>query len=375
MGSPLRLGVVLLFLLFVASAGLGAESSERVKRVEIASKEAIRFSTLAVHPNGRKLYAGQSYASALESGLWVFDIDTLGDLTSTDERIYPLLPPGSKPNPYVTVNCMAFSRDGRKLYYGLTDSDESRGNFRPLGVQDLDEKGEPVGKPRTYVNGNVRSCIWDILPHPKGGFLYTLGWGGEGLFALPLAKGEPSGEPITYSIGINGSMVPSDSWDLLILGGYPSVLKMCEVNGDGGVEKPFTGDQPIKVSDCKIYLRLFRIGHGLFFENENCLVSWTLSKSWQPAGKPRRHPEIRTGLENGSGRIAVAGGSLFVAQYDIAADAATKKEVSKGFRILELKPSDAGDLGKPAFESPLIPNAACASLAVDGKSGVIYVSY
>jgi len=58
-----------------------------------------------------------------------------------------------------------------------------------LVVYDLNEKGEPTGKPRGYKSGDPHFIILDMLVDPRATFLYSVGWGGPGVYAMPLFCG------------------------------------------------------------------------------------------------------------------------------------------------------------------------------------------
>jgi hypothetical protein len=341
---------------------------DRVKRVEAPGQ----FSALAIHPTARKLFAARAHvADPQETGLWVFDIDKLGDVTGTDERVLPLL--SEKIETPASCSCLRFSPDGRKLYLGVNAGVRLEDNQKNLVVFDLDEKGEPKGKPRSFANGNPYFCIYDILPHPKADVLYSVGFGGTAVYSMPLTKGEPSGEPAACPVGELGktSIVANETWDRLILGTYPSVIEILDVSSGGEVEKPLPGDTKyaVKAAKNQTYLPVFILGHTLYFASEYALFSWPLDENWQPSGKPRRHAEIRAGL------LQAAAGQLYVAHYDVATDQATQEPVPSGFRVQIFKPDENGNPGKPVFESPFFEKAACASMAVDGKTGIAYISY
>jgi hypothetical protein len=169
-------------------------------------------------------------------------------------------------------------------------------------------------------------------------------------------------------------MVPSDAWDALIVGGYPSAIRVLDVGATGEMEKPLAGDRTFRASNSLATLQLFRVGRTLYFAAENILFSWSLDKSWQPAGKPCRYPEIHpvsNGM-NGASQIAATSNNLYVAHGEFVTNETTRKSELKGIRILEFKPDPQGDPGKPILESPLFPS--CSSLVVDERSGSIYFS-
>ena len=354
-----------------------APTAERIRRVETGSN--IRFSTMVIHPSGRKIYAGEFHPeNPLESGLWVFDIDSLGDLTSSDERSYPLLTSMENPKRWVSVSCMVFSRDGRKLYMGIPDHDSK--DRRALLVQDINEKGDPVEKPRSYLGGNPSGDVWDILVHPKLDFLYTVGWCcGGSVYAVPLVKGEPSSETRGFRVAMDGaSLVLNPSCDTLIVGGHhPFAIKVVGMDGGGELEE--SNDRTsryFKASDGMGYPRMHLIGSTLFFSDANMLCSWTLDKNCEPVGNLKRYPEVRTGINDGRGdQMTVVGGSLYVAGYEVETDKASKKEIAKAFRVFEFKPDDKGNLGKPVYTSQTFDESYCCCLVVSEKTGMIYVNY
>jgi hypothetical protein len=150
-------------------AARGAEPNNRIRRVETATKGDVQFGALAIHPTLRKLYAVQQmHYNAQEGGLWVFDFDRQGDLTSTDERVYPLLPEQDKPTSGLVCHCIRFSRDARKLYY----APYAAGLERMLVVRDLDEKGEPAGKPTFESQFFEQPACFSMAVDEKSGRIY-----------------------------------------------------------------------------------------------------------------------------------------------------------------------------------------------------------
>ena len=66
--------------------------------------------------------------------------------------------------------------------------------------------------------------------------------------------------------------------------------------------------------------------------------------------------------------------NLYVVTDDSQQDASSKKVLASIFRILEFKPDDKGNPGKPVFESAPFERQTFLSMTADEASGIIYFS-
>ncbi len=345
-----------------------AEQADRVRLVEGGSG-TIGFSALAVNSKARKLYAGQAAGyDPTNGGICVFDVDALGEVTGSDERVYPVLPDGEE-KLASRIACIRVAPDGRKLYVARDRPNETV--QKTLIVYDLNEKGEPTGKPRAYKNGNPHFVIWDMVVDPRATFLYSVGWGGPGVYAMPLTKGEPSGEPVAHNVGGQGkiSIMPSEKWDSFLLGTYPSIVEVVSLDATGAVESPSPGSPfSFKAADALIYLPLARVGRCLYFVVEGKLWSWPMSSEWQPVERPQAHPEVKA-----QSVLTGAHDSLYVVLDDSEWDASGKNVVAHHFRVAQFKPDAKGKPGKAVYESQPFERKTCLCITVDETLGFIYI--
>ncbi|MBI4025546.1 MAG: hypothetical protein HY360_11240 [Verrucomicrobia bacterium] len=330
---------------------------------------------MLVNSKARKLYAGWGAAEGeWEKGLWVFDIQPDGSITGSDERTYPNSPdpfltqPGSGPNTFFRmVGFMLLSPDGRRLYLGVAGCRHAE--KKPLVVYDLDEKGEPKGKPRAYQIGNFHLGISHMLLHPRLPLLLSIGWGGTGLFMMPLKQGEPAGDPQLYGFGYNAksALIPSDHFDALIFAVQGGVVEVGDLNPAGELEMPVPAFKiPQGWTDA---LRMARVGRCLYFARERQLWMWPLDKEWRPIGDPKPVPQVSA--------ISVWEGvhpSLHVVIGEFEEGEKGKSPRQTASWIARFKPDASGDIGKPVFLSEKLDHKTVGSMTVDEATGEIFAS-
>ncbi len=372
-------------LFFIPLAGLlflvplpSLHAAERVITVEGYNVNYSPFydGPMLVNSKAKKLYCGRGYSDGeYDQGLYVYDISADGEITGTDERILPNSPdpvqpppPGGGPTYYFrVVYGIAVSPDGRKLYLGLCGCRNSEA--KPLVVYDLDEKGEPTGKPRSYEIAKGLKNIQSLLLHPKGNVIYTVASSTEGICSIPLVDGEPSMTATNFAIGsvYNYQLIPNDTFDKLLVPGYPSRVQLVTVGASGGLESK--DDLMFNVGEPKAWLAATRVDHTLFFALDNKLWSWTLDKDWHPVGKPVVHADIPA--------LRVMNGvqsSLYVVLGEFDHPKGAKEPVFVSSRVARYKPDAQGKIGKPEFLSDIFSHKRVMNLTVDESSGVIYVS-
>ncbi|MBI4024489.1 MAG: hypothetical protein HY360_05875 [Verrucomicrobia bacterium] len=326
---------------------------------------------MLVNVKARKLYAGRGGAEGdWVSGLWVYDIETEGEISCSDEGVLP-----NSPEPYATapnvgptyffraVCAMALSADGRKLYLGLCGR---KPEPKPLVVYDLDEKGKPVGKARAYEAGDACPDISSLLLDPKLGILYCVAYGAGGIRAVTLRDGEPTDQARVFPFGggNNYTILPSGKLDELMIGGRPSRVGVISSTADGEL----MDGKDYNAGDSNTWLSLARVDHCLYFIMDDQLWSWTLDKDWRPVGEAVVHPnipalKIMTGVHS----------SVYVVQGDYTQEEDPKARTLIGSRVARYQPDARGRLDKPAFLSETFDHRIM-NLTVDESTGVIYGS-
>ena len=160
----------------------------------------------------RKLMRAGATRKANRKRTLGYDIQSDGEVTGSDERVYPtrLNHPASAPGAPGL-----FSRRrrhvARRWQKALSRRESGRHSEKPLVVYDLDEKGEPKGKAARVRNGQFSSRHFaSAFRSPRVNPLYNR-LGRHGLFTMPLKNGS-AGDPQAYTFGYNAksSMLPSD---------------------------------------------------------------------------------------------------------------------------------------------------------------------
>lgn len=350
------------------------------ERMVVVEGYNIRYSPfydgpLLVNSKAKKLYCGRGYSDGeYDQGLYVYDITADGEIGGSDERILPNSPdPHQDPPPnngptyfFRVVYGMAISPDGRRLYLGLSGCRHSEP--RPLAIYDLDEKGEPIGKPRAFGLPKGLMNIQSLLLNPKGDRLYTTASSTPGICSISLVNGEPANTSTNFDIGsvYNYQLIPNDTFDRLLVGGNPSRFQMVTVSPAGELDSK--EDQVFKAGEPPIWMSGARVDHGLYFVLDNKLCSWPLDQEWRPIGKPVVHTDIPA--------LRVMNGvqsSLYVVQGEYEHPKDAKEPVLVGSRVLRYKPDAQGKIGKPEFTSEVLARRRIMNLTVDESSGVIYV--
>jgi hypothetical protein len=355
----------ILILALVIEAGLAGEGF-----IEVSLPSA---GAMLVNSKARKLYVGWGQAEAeAEKGLYVFDIEADGSIFGTDERIYPSspdpIPPGPPENPlyYIrSVGSMALAPDGKRLYLGLGGGRDFK--ERPLVIYDLNAKGEPTGKPRSYSPcGSAMEVLGLLLP-PKAHFMIThLYSSGAWSFDLD-AKGEPCGESQHFDFGmqVKTSAVVNDSFTRIYLAN-DGTIEISSLGPNGEFLKPHTSH---KIGKNNGPTPLARVGRMLYSIIDGQLWKWPLNGEGDPVGKPSPVPNTRAST--------LLGGShdrLYVESREY--DSSDKKAAPKplGTRLLRYLPNDQGDPGAPEFDTGLIKQKIIARMTVDDITRTVYAA-
>jgi len=209
-----------------------------------------------------------------------------------------------------------------------------------------------------------------MLLDPKLPLLYTIGWGGNGLFTMPLKKdGEPTGEPMSYPFGYNAksAMIPSDKFDCLIFGGHPSTVEVGDLNTAGDLEQSVS---KFKIVESPEVVQLARVGRSIYFTREKQLWVWPLDRDWRPVDAPKPIPKISAvGLWEGLHPF------LYVVLGEFEPNANPKDSKLAATRLARFKPDAAGQPGQPEFVSERFEGKTIRRIAMDESTGVIYVGF
>lgn len=370
-----RFALIQPFLLALSCFALPAHAADKIVNVDI-SGAGHSFSWMLVSPEFHKLYAGQKQTyDGANSGIFVFDVTKLGDVTESDERAYPCVATTDVKAPLTSVNCIALSPDRTKLYFGIDYANYEIKDT--LVVYNLDAKGEPTGKARSYKSGNPHFVLEAMAVHPKTGTIYTTGWGGPGVYAMPVKNGEPTGTPVATPVGGQGkySFVPNERFNALFLGTYPSIVETVNISPGGEVEGP-TGSY--KASETAEYLIIRRVGRFIYYAQGGKLWCWPFTADLEATGEPK--PVLfawdTRGLPKSNAalhvfRVHATKTDLYVALGEAEKDAKEPRPLN--FRIVRFKPDAKGDIGNAEFVSE--PDSkTLVSFTVDETTGVIYTS-
>lgn len=336
---------------------------------------------MLVNHAAKKLYAGRGATDGeTEQGLWVFDLDASGDLAGTDERYLP-----NSPDPVATVEAgrhcrlvkgIALSTDRRRLFLGLygvnayaTGYVEGRKEARPLVAFDLDEKGEPVGKPRSFPVGPEGLGVLSLYLNPKMNILFATRYYANGLFAVQAGKGDPSGDATFTRFGsaLKYSLVPNDRGNTLLFGCYAASVEVADLQPGGDAEANPT---PFKAASTDAGLTLARVGSFLYFTVGDKLLCWPLDKEWRPVGEPQPVPKLAPVV----GLCPGAHASLYLALAETVESGDGKPPRRTGSTVVRFKPDEKGSLGRPLFTSDVLDHKFPAAMAVDEENGAIYVT-
>ena len=240
----------------------------------------------------KKLYAGTYSYDPERKGLLVYDLKDDGTITGKVRKYSDHPDPMPDPLPaggWSSVTALFLDKKHNKLFLGVSVAGvKGFENFKKsLVVYQLDEKGEPEGKPVAFESGNPHKHIADITMHPFLNRLYLVGWGGSDVYAIDLdEKGMPSSTPVSYPVGGHGKYSINFSFDgkKLYLGTYPSVLQVCDMDEKGGVIKVRSYNIPQGPQE---YMKCVVTKRAVFFKGkENNLSYFLVDKSGDIVGEP-----------------------------------------------------------------------------------------
>jgi hypothetical protein len=356
-------------IILLLSLGLEGIAKEKIVTVQIPGHGR---GCLHVNSKARKLYMGGGDPASGNWRLIVYDIDADGTVTGTDERVYP------DPSTQTTVSgnyhsCASIlsSPDGRRLYLGLQGTGGAPA--KSLAVFDLDAKGEPKGNPRLYAIGNFHTGISHMLLDPNNPFLYTIGWGGMGLFTMPLKDGEPCDTPINTNFGYNAktAMIPSDQFDMLIFagmnGGAGAVMEVGGLGSEGKLEPPIENVPMWKDQQIPI---VARVGKFLYYAHGNQLWVQPLSATWSLKGQTVKPVPGMTAVSVMEGVHP----SLYVVLGELGPNPDGKGQKLVSTQIAQFKPGPDGQPGKPEFLSDPFKSACPREWTINETTGIFYVN-
>ncbi len=292
----------------------------------------------------KKLYAGTYSYDPERKGLLVFDLNQNGTVSGKARKYSdhpdPMpdpLPPGG----WSSVTALYLDRQHNKLFLGVSVAGvKGFENFsKSLVMYNLDKNGQPAGKPVAFESGNPYKHIAAITKHPKFNRIYTVGWGGSGVYAIDLDEnGNPASKPVGYSVPGHGKYSINFNADAtkLYLGTYPSVLQVCDLDEKGAVLN--TRSYSVKNGPAE-YMICAATEKAVFFKGpENKLAYWLLDKS----GEPQGDPVIVDNLTVQAVSISKTPGRIIAAVSTGFMDLFTGNFVSDGVSLKEIEISPDG---------------------------------
>lgn len=301
---------------------------------------------VAADPVKRKLYAGTYSYDPKRQGLLVYDLNPDGTVSEKPRRYSDHPDPMPDPFPpggWSSVTSLFVDKTHNKLFMGVSVSGvKGFENFkRSLVMYNLDEKGEPQGNPQAYESGNPYIHIAAIAMHPKLNRIYTVGWGGSGIYAIDLDEnGIPSSKPEAFPVAGNGKYSINFRSDgtKVYLGTYPSVLQVCNLDEKGSVVnvRSYTVENgPQEYMICVLTDR------AIFFKGPNDNLSyWLLDNSGEVQGNPvvvENFPVQAISVSDVPNRVIVSSSTGFT-------DAITGKFIVDGVSLKEIEISPDGKI-------------------------------
>ncbi|MCX7706329.1 MAG: beta-galactosidase trimerization domain-containing protein [bacterium] len=317
-----RMVFCLLLGLIVVWNSYGQKQETKIQYNILRSSDtggAFIFCVLA-DPAKKKLYAGTYSYDPERKGLWVYDLNPDGTVAGKPRRYTdhpdPMpdpLPPGG----WSSVTALYLDRKYNKLFLGVSVAGvKGFENFsKSLVMYNLDQNGEPTGKPLAFDSGNPNKHIAAITKHPRLNKLYIVGWGGDGVYVTDLdANGIPASKPTTYSVPGHGKYSINFNSDgtKVYLGTYPSVLQVCDVDANGGISNPRSYSV---ANGPQEYMLCVATEKAVFFKGPNNNLSYfLLDRSGEVQGSPivvDNFPVQAIGLSDISDRVIVASSTGF----------------------------------------------------------------
>ncbi|MGB9642971.1 MAG: hypothetical protein ACPL3Q_07220, partial [Candidatus Ratteibacteria bacterium] len=334
-------------LIFVAFC-FAEKQPARLKFNILHSSDAdgVQIFCVVADPVKKKLYAGTYSYDPERKGLLVYDLNDDGTVKGKprkysdhpDPMPYPL-PPGG----WSSVTAIYLDRKHSKLFLGVGVAGvKGFENFtKSLVMYELDETGEPKGKPVAFESGNPNKHIAAITMHPKFNRLYLVGWGGSGVYAIDLdAEGKPVSQSVAYNVPGNGkySINFNAEGTKVYLGTYPSILQVCDVDTNGAIGNP----RSYTVSGGpQEYMLCVLTEKAIFFKGPNNNLSYypldSSGNVQQDVVTVENFPVEAVANSDTPNRVIVAASSSFT-------DAITGKAASDGFILKEIEVTPDGKI-------------------------------
>ncbi|MEO6908834.1 MAG: hypothetical protein ABI210_13190, partial [Abditibacteriaceae bacterium] len=380
---PSTLRALTILVLCVAGIPLNGFAQVQTPLMISRSQAGLNAGTVvAVYPGGSRVYLGESYYTKADRlCLTVFTVNdkgqTVGAARHYRDSALPLVV-----NARTSITAIFTDARLHKLYLAyILDGSGAGDEKRFVSVYDLDNNGEPVGQPHSYVSGNPNRSILGLAVHPRLNVLYMVGWGGTAVYAYQLdAKGEPQGDPKVFSIGGQGKYQVKVSPDgkRLYLGTYPDLLEVVDLDENGfrtGTPQTFKAGTEAR------YLTFGYSPQALFLVQKtpdgDRLAVWPLDAQGDPIGEPKVQGDIPVSAI----AVDVANSTLWVGADDTFKDAFSGKSIVQGVRPESFPINKDGSLGTSNNSSPVgfrqwgvalaADNGHVALLTTDMPGGVL----
>lgn len=310
----------------------------------------------------RKLYVGVLSRDAARTGLHVYDLGDDGQPAGKPRR-YSDHPDELPADHHSTPVCLLLDVPHHKLFLGVQGSHPT--HSRSLVMYDLNDQGEPVGRPVAFDHGNPHKACDALVIHPVNQRLYAVGWGGEGVFIIDRdTEGRPVGTPVFHRTGGYGGSVVALRSDArkLYRGTYPSVIEVCDLNPQGEIVGP-PRSHAIP-NGPKEYARFVATDRALYFRGPDQRLAWfKLDDHGEITGEMQSAdiPHLQAvAAASSSDRILIAAATGF-------ADAITGNSIVNGVEVRELDLRPDGTPGAVVRRTDPFVRAAAVSLS--GGSG------
>ena len=361
--SPLLALIPLLVLILFSLAGPSARAADPPlpRPVVLALQELHLFDgpgivgadvigSLAVSADARRAYIGLRYSYRSErDNLVVVEIDRHGHARPGVRRYAD----SSLPLPKDTqslVNDILLHPFRPKLYLATSlNAAVPAEATQLLTVYELDARGLPAGRPRSFECGNPHKSLLALAIHPTGNVLYLVGWGSAAVHTYKLdPSGEPQGQPIVTGVGGYGKYAIALSQDArhLYLGTYPDVLEIVDLDPAG---MPVGTPRSIKGGSEENYLVFRYTPDGLLLEQKTPKGQRLGFWPFDVQGSPLSSPQVRSDVQPSAWCADPRTGRMWV-----AVDVTSKQAASQQTGSVQMAGVVAEDFNA-AQPKPLVP--------------------
>jgi Beta-galactosidase trimerisation domain len=233
--------------------------------------------SITISEDGKRIYFGQNRSHDRNRlNLSVLSLDNSGKSIGKIRRYIDSKNISFRLSDRVSISKIIASSKYKKLYLAF-NLENAKGNItcRGLTVYNLDNNGEPIGQPRSYIYpylfGVDSESILAIELHPGKDLLYLSGFGADGIYIYSLdSNGEPQGTPKAYKIGVYGKEEIGINNNILYLGTYPDILEVIELDMEGLPINPIA-IQTVSVGILNKYFHFQRTPTALYWLEVNPL--------------------------------------------------------------------------------------------------------